>query len=346
MSKEYRKETENVYLDKVESMCSGMPKVVTRFERSIQQTTEVRTRYAYLCDIKKFLGFVADEISVPIMDITPVLLGQISKDTFEDYISYLQKYEKDGKVYTNGRAAIKRKIAAVRKFYSYMLKSDLIDSCNIEKIDLPKLTKKEIVYMDSEEAEKFLDTVSEGRLTGTAMEKKYHDLLGYRDFVITSLLLSTGIRVSELVGLDIHDIDLKNSCLRVIRKGNKEDCVYYSDDTMRMLSEYLEYRQSMDIVSKDNNALFLSTRNTRLSVRSVENIVKKYARKAVPLKDIHCHSTRSTFAMEFLKNSGGDIEGLQSALGHANITTSQFYARSTQDMKKARKDVVNFLRKE
>lgn len=343
MAEEYRKETENKYLDKISEICKILPKVVTRYERSVQQVTEVKSRYAYLCDIKTFIEYLSSCIGIPMTEITPADLEAVTKDDFEDYINYLQKYEKNGKVYTNGKASIKRKISALRNLYSYMFKSDLVHTCNIEKVDMPKLKKKEIVYMDSDEASDFIDIVSSGSVSGTMMEKIYHDKLGYRNFVIVNLMLSTGIRVSELVGLDVNDVDLKNSCIHVIRKGNVKDTVYFPDDIRDVLDEYTTER-CLD-TSADTSALFLSTRKTRLSVRSVENIIKKYARKAVPLKDIHCHSTRSSFAMEFLKNSEGDIEGLQSALGHASIATSQFYARSTQDMKKSKKEMVNFTRK-
>ena len=127
-----------------------------------------------------------------------------------------------------------------------------------------------------------------------------------------------------------------------MHKGNKEDSVFFPDSVGELLDDYLDYRYTLSPMDKDNKALFLSTRNTRLGVRSVEMLVKKYAKASVPLKNIHCHSTRSSFAMEFLKNSNGDIEGLQSALGHNNIATTQFYARSTQDMKKSKKEMVTF----
>lgn len=96
MAEEYRKETENAYLDKISDICGILPKVVTRYERSIQQMTEVRTRYAYLCDIKIFLEYISEELETPIKEITPAQLESISKDLFEDYINYLQKYEKNG----------------------------------------------------------------------------------------------------------------------------------------------------------------------------------------------------------------------------------------------------------
>lgn len=344
MENQYREEIENKIIDKIDTLCSELPNYVMRFERSLQQYTEVKTRYAYVNDIKNFLEYLAEELECDVKNITLEQIENCNKDFFEDYLNYLQKYKKNGKIYTNGRASMKRKMSSLKKFYSYLFKSDLIKTVNIEKIDMPKLKKKEIVYMDSDEVKDFLNTVKSGKLTGSNMEEKYNDILGYRNTVISNLLLMTGIRVSELVGLNINDVDLKNSRIRVIRKGNKEDYVYYNNDMNEMLSEYLEYRKSLNVTEKDKNALFISTRQTRLSVRSVEDLVKKYGRKAVPLKNIHCHSTRSSFAMEFLKNSNGDIEGLQSALGHNNIATTQFYARSTQDMKKSKKEIVNFTK--
>lgn len=340
--KDYRQQIDNEYKDKIKKLCNGLPDVVKRFDRSMQLSTEVKTRFAYISDIKIFMEYLADVLNVSIKDITVEQLENCSKDLFEDYFDYLMKYEKNGQVYTNGKKTLKRKLSSLKRFYSYLLKSDLISVCNIEKIDVPKIERKELVYMDSDEVNTFLDKVETGVVTGSLMEEKYHDILGFRNYVIMVLLLTTGIRVSECVGLDVDDIDFKNSCIKVIRKGNKEDSVFFPDSVGELLDDYLDYRYTLSPMDKDNKALFLSTRNTRLGVRSVEMLVKKYAKASVPLKNIHCHSTRSSFAMEFLKNSNGDIEGLQSALGHNNIATTQFYARSTQDMKKSKKEMVTF----
>ncbi len=106
----------------------------------------------------------------------------------------------------------KRKLSALRKFYSYMFKNNLIKTKNnTEKITMPKLNQKDIVYMDSDEVKSFLSLVNNGKITGSRMEEVYHDILGFRNTVIVSLLLTTGIRVSELVGLDINDVDQKRT---------------------------------------------------------------------------------------------------------------------------------------
>lgn len=344
MNNKYRNEVEEKAKEKIDDICASLPAVVTRFERNIKQQTQPRTRLAYLRDIKTFLEFYSKYNKINVMNITVKQLEECNQDFFDDYINFLESYTKNGVKRTNHRSAIKRKLSALRKFYSYMFKNNLIKTNNTEKITMPKLNQKDIVYMDSDEVKNFLSLVNNGKITGSRMEEVYHDILGFRNTVIVSLLLTTGIRVSELVGLDINDVDQKNSCLNVVRKGNKEDHVYYPNDMKEMLEYYLEYRKRINIENQDETALFLSTRGSRLSVRSVENLVKKYGKSAVPLKNIHCHSTRSSFAMEFLKNSNGDIEGLQSALGHKNIATSQFYARSTQEMKKSKKEMVNFLK--
>lgn len=188
-------------------------------ERNIKQQTQPRTRLAYLRDIKTFLEFYSKYNKINVMDITVKQLEECNQDFFDDYINFLESYTKNGVKRTNHRSAIKRKLSALRKFYSYMFKNNLIKTNNTEKITMPKLNQKDIVYMDSDEVKNFLSLVNNGKITGSRMEEVYHDILGFRNTVIVSLLLTTGIRVSELVGLDINDVDQKNSCLNVVRKS-------------------------------------------------------------------------------------------------------------------------------
>lgn len=344
MNNEYHNQEMDKAIEKTREICTTLPDYVSRFVRSIQQRTEPKTRLEYVKDIRNFMFYivdVADGIS-SIEAITAKYLGTLDRDFFEDYLDFLQQYTRDNKIYTNSRSTIKRKLATLRKFYNFLFINGYIEVNNIVKVEIPKLKDKEIIFMDNNEANDLLSGVNNGINNSSAMSKAYHDKQRLRDLTIVTLLLSTGIRVSECVGLDIDDIDRKNKCLRIIRKGGKEGIVYFSDDMDELFDEYIEYRKHLNPVQKDENALFLSSRNTRLGVRSVEMLVKKYARATVPMKKITPHKLRSTYGTA-LYDKTNDIYVVADVLGHSNInTTSKHYSNMSNKRKKEIRNDVDY----
>ena len=162
---------------------------------------------------------------------------------------------------------------------------------------------------------------------------QYHEKTKIRDVALLTLLLGTGIRVSECVGLDIQDVDFDNMGIKVRRKGGYEDIVYFGDEVYNALNVYLEQRRHTIPLSGHENALFLSLQNRRLTVRSVENLVKKYAKLVNNLKTITPHKLRSTYGTTLYQETG-DIYLVADVLGHKDVNTTRKHYAAMKDAHK------------
>lgn len=322
------KETDLHFTDKANEMLKSMPRYVQIYIRAIHNRTAPRTRYEYLKDIENFLSYLSDSPFAVSLDD----LSKLDKVKFEEYIEYLEHYEKNGIERTNGRTSIKRKLSSLRKFFGYLFENGMIPSDEIRKVEMPKLHSKEIIRLDDTEATDFLDAVENGNKL-TKKENDYFKIQSIRDSAIAYLLLSSGLRVSECAELDVSDIDMKNSCVHVTRKGGNEATVYFSDEASQYLQRYLETR-AVAKCSEDEKALFLSSRNKRLSVRAIEVLIKKYAQRSVPAKHITPHKLRATYATN-LYNETGDIYLVAETLGHKDITTTKEHYANLSDKRKA-----------
>lgn len=350
MAESYRKDDERKAKEKIQELCQELPDFVYTFISDIKTSTLPKTRLAYVKDIKTFLAYVYEVQDVQevqdeqyvLKKITVKDLEKLDLDFFNAYTDYLEYYRKNGKEYSNGKASIKRKLSSLRKFYEYLFRGGYITVNNITKVSLPKLEKKQIIYMNSDEAGDFVDKVETGYNPESYMAKAYHDRLEIRDYTIIMLMLATGIRVSELVGLDITDINNKECFANVIRKGYKEAKVYYSDDVQEIMDTYIPYRKKLISNEGSENALFLSYRGNRISTRSVEYLVKKYAISSVPGKRITPHKLRATFGTA-LYNKTGDIYLTAEALGHNDVNiTKEYYANLSDEKLKAVRNTVKY----
>ena len=181
--------------------------------------------------------------------------------------------------------------------------------------------------LDVDEVAMLLDHVEQCGAQLTGQRKVYYEKNKSRDLAILTLLLGTGIRVSECVGLDIQDVDLKNNGIKVTRKGGNEMVVYFGEEVKQALLTYLEGdRAATTPLPEYENALFLSTQKKRIGVQAVENMVKKYAREVTPNKKITPHKLRSTYGTSLYKETG-DIYLVADVLGHKDVnTTKKHYA--------------------
>lgn len=333
------KNTELIYTDKANALIATMPDFVKAYIRAIHNRTAPRTRYEYLKDIQNFLDYVKETFDLSSVKIEN--LQTLTKIDFEEYFEYLEHYEKDNKELTNSRESIKRKMSSLRKFFDYLFKSEYITSDEIRKVELPKLHKKEIVYLENNETIDFLNAVENGnKLTKKQMD--YHKKQSTRDLAICYLLLSTGIRVSECAELDIDDIDMNNACVRIVRKGGDEAIVYFSDEASGYIETYLEERKNMKGLADGEKALFISSQKRRMSVRSIQLLVKKYAERSVPMKKITPHKLRSTYATTLYEQTG-DIYLVAETLGHKDVTTTkEHYANLSNKRKEENRNKVQF----
>ena len=255
-------------------------------------------------------------------------LERIEPVDIEEYQEYLKVYKGDGnKQITNTEKGLARKMSALRSFYAYFFKHQIIDKNPTLLVDMPKLHDKAIIRLDTDEVATLLEYVEHGGDDLTGQRKVYFEKTKNRDLAILTLLLGTGIRVSECVGLDIQDVDFKNNGVKVTRKGGNEMVVYFGEEVENALKMYLyTTRKSTTALPGHENALFLSTQRRRIGVQAVENMVKKYARQITPNKKITPHKLRSTYGTALYKETG-DIYLVADVLGHKDVnTTKKHYA--------------------
>ena len=186
--------------------------------------------------------------------------------------------------------------------------------------------------MDADEVAILLDQVEEGAKLSKS-QLKYHNKTKLRDAALLTLLLGTGIRVSECVGLDLNDVDFKNNGIKIRRKGGYETVVYFGDEVADALHDYLEKRYHTIPMEGHEDALFLSLQNRRLSVRAVENLVKKYASTVTSLKKITPHKLRSTYGTALYKETG-DIYLVADVLGHKDVNTTRKHYAAQEDARR------------
>ena len=255
-------------------------------------------------------------------------LERLEPVDIEEYQEYLKVYENDEKKQiTNTEKGLARKMSALRSFYGYFFKHQIISKNPTLLVDMPKQHEKAIVRLDTDEVAMLLDYVDHGGDNLTGQRKAYYEKTKNRDLAILTLLLGTGIRVSECVGLDIQDVDFKNNGVKVTRKGGNEMVVYFGEEVENALKTYLyTTRKAVVPLPGHENALFLSTQRKRMGVQAVENMVKKYAKEVTPNKKITPHKLRSTYGTSLYKETG-DIYLVADVLGHKDVnTTRKHYA--------------------
>ena len=323
---------------KLREMLKKMPAFCKQFFIGIEPRTSSRTRLAYAYDLDTFFDYLKQNNPLlKTVDVTSIplsILNQITPQDIEEYLFYLKYYEKDGVAHANDERGIKRKLASLRTFYRYLYKNEMIENDPAIKVDMPKIHDKNIVRLDADEVALLLDVVESGENL-TARQQIYHEKTKKRDLAILTLLLGTGIRVSECVGLDLDDVDFKNNGIKIHRKGGAEVIVYFGDEVRQALLGYIEERNQIEALDGNTNALFLSLKKSRINVRSVENLVKKYAKLVTSLKNITPHKLRSTYGTALYRETG-DIYLVADVLGHKDVnTTKKHYAAIEDDRRRS-----------
>lgn len=314
---------------KLRELSKELPGFLRQYFLGIEYTTAPRTRIAYATDLKTFFEYMHENNSYcskyEIHDLPISILTEIKSFDIEEYVDYIKLYVKDGKTISNDERAIKRKLSALRSMYNYFHTNKIIDENPVLQVRMPKLHSKAIIRLDANEVADLLDTVENGNgLTKKQLEQ--HENLKTRDLALLTLLLGTGIRISECVGLDISDVDFDNGRIKIIRKGGYEAFIYFGDEVEAALYDYMLERRGIDAVEGHENAFFLSNRKSRITVRSVEILVKKYAQIVTPTKKITPHKLRSTYGTNLYQETG-DIYLVADVLGHHDVnTTKKHYA--------------------
>ena len=282
-----------------------MEKLIQNFRDYLgsERNYSKHTVKAYITDIgeflrvikeKKLVGEKAGAIDFEKLDETPV----------RAYVSWL---------YTrNSRSSISRKLASVRTFFEFLIRKGAVKNNLAKLVPTPRGEKRLPTFLTVDEVVKLLSIEGEGALVS-------------RDAAVLELLYSSGLRVSELVGINLNDIDLKNLTVKVLGKGNKERIVPVGSKAAGALGEYLRERLGMN---PGGDHLFVNTRGDRLNVRSVDRIIRKYALLAGIPKNVSPHVLRHTFATHLL-GGGADLRAIQEMLGHKSLSTTQRYTHTS-----------------
>lgn len=332
-NKNYHDEQNRKNVIKLRAVLDTLPKFCRTYFRGIEEYTSSRTKLAYAYDLRVFFEFMHEQNSIyskmEIVDYPISLLDEITRMDIEEYLEYITLYEKNGKEITNDERGKSRKLASLRSFYNYFFENELIEKNPAALVPLPKRHQKEIVRLEPNEVATLLDQVEDG-VKLTKKELEYHKKTKVRDVALLTLLLGTGIRVSECVGLDINDVDFQSNGIKIRRKGGSEAVIYFGDEVEIALLDYLEQREYIVPLEGHENALFYSLQNRRITVKSVENLVKKYASRVTTLKNITPHKLRSTYGTSLYKETG-DIYLVADVLGHTDVNTTRRHYAAIED---------------
>lgn len=308
----------------------------TTFYLSVKRSSP-NTVIGYIYDIETFFYYLLSSSNTfnSYMDISLSALENLTPMDIQEYLRFLEIYEKNGKTYRNDASAAARKLSSLRSLYKYLLRFDMISNDPTAVIPSPKLENKAIIQLEPSEIKQALNSVY-NKTSLTTTQIKFSQQFNYRDIAIITLFLGTGIRVSELVGIDLKDINFENNSIHVYRKGNKDQYVYFNNNVKEALLDYINLeRDSEKISNKDKNALFISRKHNRISVRAVERIIEKYIDHAIDGKHITPHKLRSTYGTE-LYRATGDIHLTADALGHSNVAvTAKHYAEIGNERRKS-----------
>ncbi|MBR5156716.1 MAG: site-specific tyrosine recombinase XerD [Clostridia bacterium] len=277
-----------------------MPQTLNQFILYLKRTKKLseNTLQSYQHDIKLFADFLENTQYKDVKNAT--------KSAVEEYITYLG---------TIGRvtSTIARSIVSLKSFYQYLLLCGIVKHDPTTEVHPPKVEKKLPQILSFKEVELLLE------------QPETDDLKGYRDKAMLELLYATGIRVSELIALNIQDVNVDMGFIRC-KDARKERLIPIGKICAAALSEYIVNARQMIVCSEEENALFVNMSGVRISRQGFWKLIKQYAKQACISKEITPHTLRHSFAAHLLEN-GADLQSIKNMLGHADISSTQIYAQ-------------------
>lgn len=268
----------------------------------IQRNYSIDTITSYKEDLKEFLGFC---------NYHHYSYLNINYQNAKEYLLYL--YEENHEKATT----VSRKISSIRSFYRYLSNQRIVSNESFSLLVLPKKEKKLPKYFEYSELEKMF------------LVPDCSTPLGERNSLILEMLYATGVRVSELVNIQIEDISTSEKSIRILGKGNKMRKVYFNDVTLRKMNHYIEHGRVIFNINQ-SSYLFLNRRGGKLTTRRVQQVLEEIIEKTSITKHISPHMIRHSFATHLL-NEGCDLLSVQQLLGHESLTTTSIYTHITND---------------
>ncbi len=338
---------------KFNEVLEQLPFFCNEYFTGVDMRTSVLTKLNYATDFAIFFDFLVHKIpgfiGKSVQDITlKDLDNYIDSSVIEYFLRYLSYYSFHGKPCRNGEKAKARKLSSIRSMFKYFYNKDKLKENVASKVSMPKLHEKAIIRLNNDEVDEVLDTVESEDKFGSEFRDKYNLNARDRDIAIMTLLLGTGIRVSECVGINVDDLDMKNMAFKVTRKGGNVAVLYFSEEVRDAIENYLKWRYERlknAGLAEETEALFISLQNKRITVRAVENLVKKYTGLVNPLKSVSPHKLRSTFGTALYRETK-DIYMVAEVLGHRDVnTTKKHYAALDEDIKREASNKVTLRKK-
>lgn len=323
-------------LEKIEYLKEELPAFAEDYFIGIENQTSTLTRLNYAYDLRIFFDYLVKKVfkGKSVQDLTLNDLELVQSYDIERFLSYLNRYTFNGKLESCNERAKARKLSSVRALFKYFFSKERIKVDNAAKVSLPKIHDIEIIRLEINEVADLLNCADSG-IGMSAHQRAFHDKTKIRDVAILTLFLGTGIRISELVGLNNEDIDFTNYSFRVTRKGGNQTILYFSEEVAEALARYIAFKEESKDIPSDEHALFLSLKMKRISIRAVENLVKKYSQIIAPLKKISPHKLRSTYGTQLYRETQ-DIYIVADVLGHKDVnTTKKHYAAISEDIRRS-----------
>lgn len=272
----------------------------------IEKNASEHTLENYQCDLFQGLDFFASLLSKPDAKVLP---SEINQSLLRSYLVELHKRNL-------ARTTISRKLAAWRSFFRYLCRQDVVAENPLARLAVPKQEKNLPHFLVQDECRALVEVPD------------LNTSLGLRDRALLETVYAAGLRVSELVGLNVHDIDLITGYVRVVGKGSKERIVPLGSFCVRALKGYLKMGRQKLLAGPDDRALFLNYRGGRLTVRGFRKIINKYVNQLSLKRKVNPHMLRHSFATHLLDN-GADLRSVQELLGHVRLSTTQIYTHVT-----------------
>lgn len=337
-SNDFYSQRDKKNLETIDRLLSDeLPPFCFDYFMAIYSATSTLTRLNYAHDLKIFFDFLCRKrygCRKTVKELTLTDLEAVTNNDIEYFLVYLTNYTYGGTDHSCNERAKARKLSSVRAMFKHFFNKGQISVDNSAKVATPKLHEKPIIRLDGGEVFNIIDTAESG-VGLTPHQRAYHEKNKIRDTAILVLFLGTGIRISELVGLNNGDVNFKDNSFLVTRKGGNKSILFFDDDVAEALMRYMDYKDESDLMDADGGALFLSSQKKRITVRAVENLVQKYAKIVSPLKKISPHKLRSTYGTQLYKATG-DIYIVADVLGHKDVnTTRKHYAAISEDTRRA-----------
>ena len=360
---------------KIREILWELPPLAGDFLRSLETTAAPLTRLGYARDLRVFFRYLKAEnrdfADLKPEEIDAEKIDKLSLRDLEMYQSWLKQYVINKRLRSestktdrslvnnngenpqetvvstlvqNHEAGIARKLCALRAFFRYLYKRDLIRQNTAEKLTVPRQKRRPAIYLQREEVQRLMDVVNDGEGMTQRQRTYQANHTRVRDWAILSLLLGTGIRASELVGMDLRDLNIRRREFVITRKGGNVVTLMFNEQVQDALWDYLDLRNQITPLPGHEDALFLSTQRRRLTVRALEYMVKKYAEVAAPLKrHLSPHKMRSTFGTNLYLVSQ-DIELVAEMLGHVSVdTTKRHYVGNSEGQNRRAARLVDWL---